>query len=143
MNVHTPSPPSSNTQHTRHGVIASSAYQNLPTYGSHVLQRFTKETFGSFPFSSLRIGREQHVPDSPNHSLCLIKLFNFSNLDGNHLPEGSLCLSNSPYPPPPPPRQQQQQQQRAAQHQHNTTSDTTHGDRHRERDRERRQGNKK
>ena len=26
------------------GVIASSAYQNLPTYGYHVLQRFTKET---------------------------------------------------------------------------------------------------
>ena len=26
--------------------------------------------------SSLRIGREQHVPDSSNHSPCLIKLFN-------------------------------------------------------------------
>ena len=32
-------------------VIVSSAYQNLPTYGYDVLQRFTKETFGSFPFS--------------------------------------------------------------------------------------------
>ena len=39
----------------RQVVIASSAYQNLPTYGYHVLQRFTKETFGSFPFSRLRI----------------------------------------------------------------------------------------
>ena len=36
------------------GVIVSSANQNLPTYGCHVLQRFTKETFESFPFSSLR-----------------------------------------------------------------------------------------
>ena len=36
------------------GVIVSSASQNLPTYGCHVLQSFTKETFGSFPFSSLR-----------------------------------------------------------------------------------------
>ena len=31
-------------------VIVSSAYQNLPTYGYHELQRFTEETFGSFPF---------------------------------------------------------------------------------------------
>ena len=60
------------------GVIASSAYQNLPTYGYHALQRFTEETFGSFPFSSLRIDREQHVPDSSNHSLSLIRLFSFS-----------------------------------------------------------------
>ena len=37
------------------GVIVSSGNQNLPTYGCHVLQRFTKETNGSFPFSSLRI----------------------------------------------------------------------------------------
>ena len=55
-------------------VIVSSAYQNLPTYGHHLLQRFTKETSGSFPFSSfLRIEREQHVPDSSIHSLYLIK----------------------------------------------------------------------
>ena len=32
------------------GVIVSSAYQNLPKYSYHVLQRFTKETFGSFLF---------------------------------------------------------------------------------------------
>ena len=41
--------------HWLQGVIVSSAYQNLPTYGYHVLQRFTKETFGSFLFSSVRI----------------------------------------------------------------------------------------
>ena len=35
----------------REGVIVSSAYQNSPTYGHHVLQRFTKETNGSYPFS--------------------------------------------------------------------------------------------
>ena len=33
------------------GVIGSSAHQNLPTYGHHVLQRFTKETDGSYTFS--------------------------------------------------------------------------------------------
>ena len=41
--------------HGEQGVIGSSAYQKLPTYGHHVLQRFTKETFGSFLFSSVRI----------------------------------------------------------------------------------------
>ena len=41
--------------HGGQGVIASSAYQNLPTYGYHVLQRFTEETFGTFLFSSVRI----------------------------------------------------------------------------------------
>ena len=64
-------------------VIVSSAYQNLPTLGYHVLQRFTKETLGSFPFSSLRIGREQHVPDSSNHSPYLMKLSSSSYPEGN------------------------------------------------------------
>ena len=32
---------------------------------------------------SLRIGREQHVPDSCNHSLCLIKLFNSTSTEGH------------------------------------------------------------
>ena len=102
--------------HVVQGVLASSAYQNLPTYGSHVLQRFTKETYGSFTFSSLRIDREQHVPDSSKHSLYLIKLFNFSDLEGhcgrNQQPDGSISRSplSSPPPstPPPPPRAPQQ-----------------------------------
>ena len=72
-------------------VIVSPAYQNLPTYGYHVLQRFTEETFGSFPFSSLRIDREQHVPDSSNHSLSPIKLFSFS------CPEGNKRLVHRPF----------------------------------------------
>ena len=78
------------------GVIVSSAYQNLPAQAYHVLQRFTGETFGSFPFSSLRIDREQHVPDSSNHSLSLIKLFSFSCPEGNKLldcPVGLLPFS--------------------------------------------------
>ena len=39
--------------------------------------RFTKETFGFYNFS-LRIGREQHVPDSSNLSLYLTKLLSSS-----------------------------------------------------------------
>ena len=42
-----------------------------------------KATLGSYPFQVLRIGREQHVPDSSNQSLCLIKLFSFSYPEGN------------------------------------------------------------
>ena len=46
-------------------------------------QRFTKETLGSYPFLSLRIGREQHVSDSSNHSLYLMKLLSSSYPEGN------------------------------------------------------------
>ena len=56
-----------------------------------------KKLFGSFPFSSLRIDWEQHVPDSSNHSLYLIKLFISSSPEGicggNQPPDGSICLS--------------------------------------------------
>ena len=38
-----------------------------------------KKTFRSFPCSSLRKDQEQHVPDSSNHSLYLIKLFTSSS----------------------------------------------------------------
>ena len=79
--------------HQGQGVIVSSAYQYLPTYGYHVLQRFTEDTFGSFPFSFLRIDREQHVPDSSNHSLSLVKLFSFSCPEGNKLLDCSVGLS--------------------------------------------------
>ena len=80
----------------RQGVIVSSAYQNLPTYGHHVLQRFNREPWILHNFS-LAIDREQHVPDSSNHSLYLIKLFNSSSPEGhyggNQLLNGSVCLS--------------------------------------------------
>ena len=36
-----------------------------------------------FAIFSLRIGREQHVVDSSKHSLCLKKLFSFSNPEGH------------------------------------------------------------
>ena len=42
-----------------------------------------KETLVSFAFSSLRIGREQHVPDSCNHSLYLMSLLNSCSPEGN------------------------------------------------------------
>ena len=49
-----------------------------PTYGYHVIQRFHKENQWIFTIFSLRISREQHVADSSNHSLSLLKLFSFS-----------------------------------------------------------------
>ena len=51
------------------GVIASSAYRNLPTWGYHVPQRFTERNPWILHIFSLRIGREQLVPKSSNHSL--------------------------------------------------------------------------
>ena len=48
-------------------------------------------------FFSWRVDRQQHVPASSNHSLCLINLFNSSSPEGhcggNQLPDGSVCLS--------------------------------------------------
>ena len=49
------------------------------------------------PIQSLRTGREQHVPNSSNHPLYLLKLFNSiypeGNFGGNQLPVGSMSLS--------------------------------------------------
>ena len=52
-----------------------------------------KKTFRSFPCSSLRKDREQHVPDSSNHSLYLIKLFTSSS-PGETLEEPAVDLYN-------------------------------------------------
>ena len=50
-------------------VIASCAYQKWSTQGHHLAQRFTESNHWILPiFVSLRRGREQHVPDSSNHS---------------------------------------------------------------------------
>ena len=46
-----------------------------------------------FTIFRLRISREQHVADSSNHSLSLIKLFSFSCLEGNKLLDCSVGLS--------------------------------------------------
>ena len=77
-----------------------------------------KETFGSYPFSSLRIGREQQFPDSSNHSLYLIKLLNSSSLVGNF---GECATSTHTQP-------QHTATQHATPHQHKHIQ---HGDRER------------
>ena len=46
-------------------------------------ERFTESNHWMLPISSLRIRREQHVPDSSNHSQNLIKLFKSSSPEGN------------------------------------------------------------
>ena len=43
----------------------------------------TKKPLDLSHFQNLRIGREQHVPDSSNHSFCLIKLLSFSYPEGH------------------------------------------------------------
>ena len=80
-----------------------------------------QKTFQSFPFSSLRIDSDRHVTDSSNHSLYLIRLFSFSNLEGICGPDGSISL------PPLSPQQ------------HTTHNTQRLRQRHRDRDKERRQ----
>ena len=78
-------------------LIASSAYQKWPAWSYHLPQRFTKVTTGSCPFKFENRSRTTRVPDSYNHSLYLIKLFNASysegNLGGNQPLDGSISLS--------------------------------------------------
>ena len=68
-------------------VIASSAYQESPRGVITCIRGSPKVTTECCPCSSLRRDREQHVPDSSNHSLCLIKLLSSSccgeTLEGN------------------------------------------------------------
>ena len=118
------------------GVIASSAYQNLPTYGYHALQKFTKRNPWILPIFSVRTSRKRHVPDSSNHSLYLIKLSSSTYPEGDVGPDGSISLSPSPpHLPPPPPSTTTTTT--------TTSTTTTHTERDREterqRDRERRQ----
>ena len=131
-----------NAQHTTQntqGVNASSAYHFLPMFGYHLAPEVHQRKSWILHIFSLRIDREQHVPDSSNHSLSMIKLFSFSRPDGhfggNQLPDCSISLSPLPHHPPPPqpqpqPRPQRPPQQHTTHHQHNTT---LHGDRDRER----------
>ena len=60
------------------GVTASSAYQEKPTKSSHLAPQVHQRNPWILQNFSLRIDREQHVPDSSNHSLYLTKLFSFS-----------------------------------------------------------------
>ena len=45
----------------------------------------------------MRPGPEQHVADSRNHSLCLVKLFNSSNPEGNSGVSFDICLSQAEF----------------------------------------------
>ena len=88
----------SESTHRRQGGSSSVLLTKIcPRGGYFVLQRFTTETLGSFPFSSLRIGREQHVPACSNHSLYLMKLLSSNypegSVGGNQQLDGSISLS--------------------------------------------------
>ena len=63
-------------------LIANFLLTKIGPRSYHLLERLTKVTTGSFPFSSLRIGREQHVLDSSNHSPHHLT---FRALHGNHI----------------------------------------------------------
>ena len=59
-------------------------------------REFHQRTLWIFCIFSLRIDREQHVPDSSNHSLYVIKLFSLSNLEGSSWFDQTLPFSSSP-----------------------------------------------
>ena len=59
----------------REAVVASSAYQEKPTQSSHLAPEVHQRNPWILHIFSLRIDREQRVPDSSNHSLYLLKLF--------------------------------------------------------------------
>ena len=65
-------------------VIVSSAYQEKPTYGYRSSEVHHRNPWTIHVFS-LRIDREQHVPDSSDHSLYLTKLLSSGY--------GSICRS--------------------------------------------------
>ena len=50
---------------------------------SRAPERFTKRNERILPILTFREGREQHIPDSSDHSLFMIKLFNSSSPEGN------------------------------------------------------------
>ena len=64
------------------GVTVSSAnHETAHVELSRASERFTERNPWFLPIQGLRTSREQHVPESSNHSLYLIRLFSFSNLD--------------------------------------------------------------
>ena len=72
--------------------------RNMPTLGYHVLQSITGRNPINLHIFSLRKGREQHVPESSNHSLYLIKLLSSSYPEGHC---GWKQLRDSPLSPSP------------------------------------------
>ena len=79
------------------GVIASSACQKFAPEGLSRDPEVHQRSHWILPTLSLRMSREQHVHESPNHSLYLNTLFNSSspeaNFGGNKLLNGSVCRS--------------------------------------------------
>ena len=65
------------------GAIVTSAYQNFALVRSSLGPRGPPRNQWILPIFSMRTGREQHVADFSNSSLCLIKLFSFSNPEGH------------------------------------------------------------
>ena len=78
-------------------LIASSAYQKMAHVELSLAPEVHECNHWILPIYSLIISREQHVPDSSNHSLDLLKLFNSTypegNSGGNQLLDGSTSLS--------------------------------------------------
>ena len=62
------------------GVSPSVLLTKIGPRSYHLLERFTERNHWMLQISSLRIGREQHVPESSDHSLYLISLFNFQKI---------------------------------------------------------------
>ena len=93
-----------NTQHRTRKVASSVLFTKICfRRATHLTPEVHQRHPWILYISSLRIDREQQVPDSSNQSLYLIKLFSFSNLEGssggNQQPDGSISLSPSPPPP--------------------------------------------
>ena len=79
-------------------VVASSAYHEKAHVEFSLGPREVHQSnHWIFQISSLRIGREQHVPESSNHSLYLMNLFVFSCPEGNK----AATLFDSFSPPSP------------------------------------------
>ena len=110
-------------------VTVSSSHQNLPTYGLSRASEVHRRTPWIFPiFKFENRSRTTCFPITP--IIRLIKLFSFSNLEGNfggnQQPDGSMSLSPSPLLlPPPQPRPPQQHTTRNTQRQR-------HKERHRD-----------
>ena len=65
------------------GVTVSSAHRNLHPGLSRASERFTERNPWSLHIFSLRTGREQHVLESSNHSLYLMKLLSSISPEGH------------------------------------------------------------
>ena len=65
------------------GVTVSSAYQEKPTKSSHLAPQVHRRKPLDLTIQGLRKDSEQHVPESSNHSLYMMKLLSSSYPEGN------------------------------------------------------------